>query len=58
MSARAARLLGLQMGAVVPMGFYTNTQSLSPQSGTPRVRPVVWIEARIVSLVEFNNAVI
>ncbi len=58
MSAQAARLLGLRVGAEVPMGFYTNAQALSPQFGTPRVRPVVRIEARIVGLVEFNNAVV
>jgi hypothetical protein len=46
------------VGAVVPMGFYTNSQSLSPQFGTRRVRPVVRIEARTISLVELNNAVV
>jgi hypothetical protein len=58
MNAEAADLLGLRVGAVVPMGFYTNAQASSPAYGTPRVRPVVRIEATIVGLVEFNNAVV
>ncbi len=58
MNAEAAGLLGLRVGAVVPMGFYTNAQSESPGYGTRRVRPVVRIEARLVGLVEFNNAVV
>jgi hypothetical protein len=58
MTMQAARLLGLHVGAVVPMGFYTNAQSLSPGFGTPRVRPTVRVEARIVGLVEFNSEVV
>ena len=58
LNAQAARELGLHVGAVVPLGFYTNMQASSPGYGTPRVRPVVRIEARIVGLVEFSNAVI
>ncbi len=58
MNAQAARELGLHVGAVVPLGFYTNAQASSPGYGTPRVRPVVRIEARIVGLVEFSNAVV
>jgi hypothetical protein len=40
------------------MGFYTNAQSMSPLYGTPRIRPAVRIDARIVGLVEFSNAVV
>ncbi len=58
MSAEAAQLLGLRVGAVVPMGFYTNAQSESPRYGTSRLRPAVRIDARIVGLAEFNNAVV
>lgn len=43
MTAEAARVLGLHVGAVVPMGFYTNGQAESPGYGTPRVRPAVRI---------------
>jgi putative ABC transport system permease protein len=58
MNAAAASLLGLHVGDVVPMGFYTNAQASSPAYGTPRVRPVVQIEASIVGLVEFNTSVV
>ena len=58
MSAQAARLLGLRVGATIPMGFYTNAQAESPRYGTPRMRPAVRIEARIVGLVEFSNTVV
>jgi len=58
MNAEAASLLGLHVGDVVPMGFYTNAQASSPAYGTPRMRPVVRIEATIVGLVEFSNAVV
>lgn len=58
MSAQAARLLGLRVGAVVPLGFFTNAQAESPGFRTPRVRPRVRIEARITGLVEFSNTVV
>jgi hypothetical protein len=58
MNAAAASLLGLHVGDVVPMGFYTDAQASSSAYGTPRVRPVVRIEAAIVGLVEFSNAVV
>jgi len=57
-SAQAARLLGLHLGEAVPLGFYTNAQSESTLYGTPRVRPTVRIEARIVGLAEFSNTVV
>ncbi|HYB16304.1 MAG TPA: ABC transporter permease [Streptosporangiaceae bacterium] len=58
MNAEAASLLGLHVGAVVPMGFYTDAQASSPAYGTSRVRPVIRIEATIVGLVESNTAVV
>jgi hypothetical protein len=58
LSAQGARLLGLRLGQVVPMGFYTNAQSESPLYGTPRVRPAVRITARVVGLVQFSNTVV
>jgi hypothetical protein len=57
-NAQAARVLGLHVGSVVPMGFYTNAQAETPAYGTPRLRPVVRIQARIVGLAEFNTAVV
>jgi hypothetical protein len=58
MNARAASLLGLRVGELVPIGFYTNAQAGSPGYGTARVRPVVRIEARITGLVEFNDELV
>ena len=57
-SAQAARLLRLPVGAVVPIGFYTNAQSESPAFGTPRIHPVIQVEATIVGLVEFSSSVV
>jgi hypothetical protein len=58
MDARAASLLGLRVGDVVPIGFYTNAQAESPAYGTARVRPVVRIEARITGLVQVNTELV
>jgi FtsX-like permease family len=58
MNARAASLLRLRVGDVIPIGFYTNEQAASPGYGTARVRPVIRIEARITGLVEFNTALV
>ena len=57
-NARAASLLGLRVGELVPIGFYTDAQAGSPGYGTARVRPVVRIEARITGLVEFNDELV
>jgi len=58
MNARAASLLGLRVGELVPIGFYTDAQAGSPGYGTARVRPVVRIEALITGLVEFNDELV
>jgi len=58
MNARAASLLGLRVGELVPIGFYTDAQAGSPGYGTARLRPVVRIEARITGLVEFNDELV
>ena len=58
MNARAASLLGLRVGELVPIGFYTDAQAGSPGYGTARVRPVVRIEARITGLAEFNDELV
>jgi hypothetical protein len=58
MNARAASLLGLRVGEVVPVGFYTDAQAGSPAYGTARVRPVVRIEALITGLVEFSSELV
>jgi hypothetical protein len=40
MTAGAARLLGVHVGQVVPMGFYLHSQMDQPGFGTPNVAPV------------------
>lgn len=57
-TAEAASRLGLRVGAVVPLGFYTNAQASSPEYGTPRVRPAIQVEATVVGLAVFNNEVV
>jgi ABC-type antimicrobial peptide transport system permease subunit len=51
MTAEAAHLLGLHLGEVVPLGFYTNEQN---HSGKPHLT----VDVRIVGFVKFNDAVI
>jgi putative ABC transport system permease protein len=58
MNARAASLLGLRVGELVPIGFYTDAQAGSPGYGTARVRPAVRIEAQITGLVEFSDELV
>jgi hypothetical protein len=58
MTASAARLLGVHVGQVVPMGFYTDAQSGLPGFGTPSVAPRLRFRVRLVGLVVFNNAVV
>ena len=57
-TALGAHLLGLHVGAVVPMGVYTPTQFGLPGFGTPRVAPERRIGMRLVGIVVFNNEVI
>ncbi len=58
MTASAASFLGVHVGQVVPMGFYTNAQSALPGFGTPRVAPRLRFEVRLVGLIVFNNSVV
>ena len=58
MTAGAARLLGVRLGEVVPMGFYTNAQSGLPGFGTARVAPRLRFLVRLVGIIVFDNAVV
>ena len=58
MTTSAANLLGVHIGQVVPMGFYTDAQSALPGFGTPSVAPRLRFQVRLVGLVVFNNAVV
>jgi hypothetical protein len=50
-TALAARLLGWHVGQVIPMGFYTNSQSLTSK---PRLR----LRMRLTGIVTFSNEVV
>jgi len=58
MTARAARLLGVHLGEVVPMGFYTGSQEALPAFGTPRVAPRFRAGVKLVGIAVFNNSVV
>ena len=50
-TALAARLLGWHVGQVIPMGFYTNSQS-------PTSRPLRQLRMTLTAIVTFNNEVV
>ena len=58
MSAAAARLQGLHLGETVPVGFYTNAESIEPGFGTPSVTPKTRVRMKLVGLVVFHDALI
>ena len=58
MTADAARQLGLHVGAAVPFGFYSNEQTGSPDFGTPKVRPLLQVDVKLVGLVTFNYSLV
>ncbi|HMK97297.1 MAG TPA: hypothetical protein VK425_07085, partial [Acidimicrobiales bacterium] len=58
MSPTAAHVLGFHVGEVIPYGIFTAHQVNLPAFGTPRVRPSLRVQARLVGLVQFNNAVV
>ena len=58
MTASAARLLGVRLGEVVPMGFYTGSQEELPGFGTPRVAPRFRAGVKLVGIAVFNNSVV
>ena len=58
MTASAARILGVRMGQMVPLGFYSNAQTNSPDFGSPRVVPRLKVKARLVGLVVLNTQLV
>jgi hypothetical protein len=58
MTAAAAALQGLHVGERVPVGFYTNAQSVNPAFGTPALRPKTTVRMTLVGLVVFHDALI
>ena len=47
-SPAVAAAYGFHVGAVIPMGFYTNSQTNLPGFGTPAVRPYRRVDMRLV----------
>jgi hypothetical protein len=58
MTAGAAQILGVRVGEVVPMGFYTNAQVQSPAFGTRSVAPRLRVQTRLVGIVVLDNQVV
>ena len=55
---RAAQILGVRVGQVVPMGFYTDAQTNAPGFGTPTVTPRLRFDVKVVGIVVPNNEVV
>jgi hypothetical protein len=49
---------GMQVGQVVPMGYYTAAQIASKAFGTPRVAPALKVDLRVVGVVVLNRQVV
>src|ERR1035437_134144 len=58
MTASAARVLGVRVGQMVPLGFYSDAQTNSPDFGSPRVVPRLKVRARLVGLVVPNTQLV
>ncbi len=58
MDATAAHILGVHVGQIVPMGFYTNAETNLPGFGTPSVTPRFRIDIKLVGIFVANNAVV
>jgi hypothetical protein len=56
--AQAAHLLGVRVGSVVPLGFYTSAQVDASGFGGPSVSPKFRIYARVVGIIELNTQVV
>jgi hypothetical protein len=54
MNASAARLLGVHLGQLVPLGIYNGGQSEAGPTGPPLRR----VDARVVGIMELNNQLI
>jgi len=49
-SSTAAAAYGFHIGEIVPMGFYTNSQTYLPGFGTPTVKPYRRIDMRVTGI--------
>ena len=58
MTASTAERAGLRVGQVIPVGYYTEAQIDSRGFGTPRVRPELRVNLKLVGIVELNRQVV
>ena len=58
MTASAAEVAGVHLGQVLPIGYYTGAQIALPDFGTPRVRPRLRVNIKLVGIVELNRQVV
>ena len=57
-TANAAQQLGVHLGQVVPLGFYTNAQTSERDFGTPALSPRLRVDARLVGIIVLNDDVV
>jgi hypothetical protein len=50
LSAQGATALGVHVGSVLPVGIYTNAQTVLPGFGTARVKPIRIIDEKVVGI--------
>ena len=58
LSAQGAAALGLHVGDVVPVGIYTNAQTLSPEFGTAMLPPTRVIQEELVGIAAFDSTLV
>ena len=54
----AAQIYDVHVGQTFPLGLYTPAQMALPNFGTPKVRPRVLVQAKVVGLVDINTQVL
>jgi hypothetical protein len=58
MTTSAAKILGVHIGQIVPLGLFTQAQTHQPDFGTPRDVPLVKVRARLVGIADLNTEVV
>jgi hypothetical protein len=58
MTASGARILGVHLGQTVPLGFYSQAQTDSPDYGSPSLVPRLKIRVRLVGIVVLNTQLV
>lgn len=58
LSAQGASELGVHLGSVLPVGLYTNAQTMLPGFGTARVKPTRTIDERVVGIFVYPVSVV